>query len=299
MDKFGKSQPVKRVEDTRFLTGAGRYVDDIAPESALRAYVLRSPVAHGTIATLDVTEARAAPGVHLVVTGQDMLDAGYDTAMNATLTKNRDGTPAAAPKRPTLAEGRVRFVGEPVAMVVAETLEQARDAAELIELEIDDLPVVTELGPSRDVIHPEAPENRAFDFGIGDEDATAAAIDGAARVVRMEVTNNRIIANSMEPRGAFAEFEDGRLHLAFGGQGVWGMKAQLSRMLHLPPEQVRVTNHDVGGGFGTKTMPYPEYFALAHAAMTLGRPVRWMSERTEAMLSDNAGRDLVSMRNWP
>ncbi|MGR3496866.1 xanthine dehydrogenase family protein molybdopterin-binding subunit [Citreimonas sp.] len=295
MEKFGKSQSVARVEDLRFLTGAGRYVDDIAPADALRAYVLRSPVAHAEITTLDTADAEEAPGVHLVLTGQKMLDAGLDTAMNAVLTKNRDGSSAASPKRPTLAEGRVRFVGEPIAMVIAETLEQARDAAELIVFDYDDLPVCTELGPSNNAIHPEAPNNRAFDFGIGDQAATAKAIESAARVVRLEVTDHRIISNPMEPRAAYAEWSGDRLHFAFGGQGVWGMKEQLSRMLHLDTEQVRVTTPDVGGGFGTKTMPYPEYFAVAHAAMVLGRPVRWFSDRSEAMLSDNAGRDLVTM----
>lgn len=295
MDKFGKSQSVKRVEDVRFVTGAGRYVDDIAPKDALRAYVFRSPVAHADITTLDVGAARDADGVHLVLTGQDLLDAGLDTAMFGALVKNRDGSDGASPKRPVLAEGRVRFVGEAIALIVADTMEQARDAAELIDFEFDTLPMSLELTPGGHQIHPEAPENRAFDFGLGDEDATNAAFDAASRVVRLEVGDNRIIANAMEPRGAFAEWDGERLHVAINGQGVWGMKTELVRMLHLPAEAVRVTNPDVGGGFGMKGMPYPEYFAIAHAARVLGRPVRWMSDRTEAMLSDNAGRDLVSM----
>jgi carbon-monoxide dehydrogenase large subunit len=295
MDKFGKSQPVKRVEDLRFLTGAGRYVDDIAPDGALHAYVLRSPVAHAEISRLDTSAAQEAKGVHLVLTGQDLLDAGVETGMNASLVKNRDGSDGANPKRPVLAEGRVRFVGEAVAMVVAETLDQARDAAELIEFEFDALPVSLDITPGGPTIHPEAPDNRAFDFGLGDEAGAAKAFDEAARVVRLEVGDNRIIVNSMEPRGAYAEWEDGRLHLSFNGQGVWGMKTQLIRMLGLPEDAVRVTNPDVGGGFGMKGMPYPEYVVIAHAARVLGRPVRWMSERTEAMLSDNAGRDLVTM----
>ncbi|MBY6162187.1 xanthine dehydrogenase family protein molybdopterin-binding subunit [Mameliella alba] len=292
MDKFGKSQPVKRVEDVRFLTGHGRYVDDVAPEGSLRAFVFRSPVAHAEITTLDVSAAREAEGVHLVVTSDDMLTAGIDTGMSFTQAPNRDGSKGAAPKRPVLAEGRVRFVGEPVAVVVAETMEQARDAAELIEFDYDELPVVTAIGPGESVIHPEAPENRAFDFGIGDEDATNAAFAAAAKTVRLEVGDNRVIVNSMEPRGAYAEWQDGRVHLAFGGQGVWGMKGELARAFHIDAEQVRITNPDVGGGFGMKSFPYPEYFVLAFAARETGRPVRWMSDRTEAMLSDNGGRDL-------
>ncbi|MBV6636217.1 MAG: xanthine dehydrogenase family protein molybdopterin-binding subunit [Mameliella sp.] len=294
MDKFGKSQPVKRVEDVRFLTGHGRYVDDVAPEGALRAFVFRSPVAHAEITTLDVSAAREAEGVHLVVTSDDLLAAGIDTGMSGALAPNRDGSKGAAPKRPVLAEGRLRYVGEPVALVVAETLEQARDAAELIELDYDELPVAMALAPGENTIHPEAPDNRAYDFGIGDEEATNAAFDAAAKTVKLEIGDNRIIVNSMEPRGAFAEWTDGRIHLGFGGQGVWGMKAELARAYHMEPEQIHTTNPDVGGGFGMKGFPYPEYFVLPYAARETGRPVRWMSDRTEAMLSDNGGRDLVT-----
>ena len=294
MDKFGKSQSVTRVEDVRFLTGEGRYVDDIAPADALRAYVFRSPVAHAEITTLDVDAACAAQGVHLVVTAQDMRAAGIDTAMTGMLATNRDGTKGAAPKRPMLAEGRVRFVGEPVAVVVAETLEQARDAAELIDFDYTDLPVSMALDASGPTIHPEAPDNRGYDFGIGDEAGTEAALAGAARVVQLDIGDNRVIANSMEPRGAYAEWQDGRVHLAFGGQGVWGMKAELARTFGLNPEMIRITNPDVGGGFGMKGFPYPEYFVLPHASRVTGRPVRWMSDRNEAMLSDNGGRDLVT-----
>ncbi len=295
MDKFGKSQSVKRVEDTRFLTGQGRYVDDIAPRDALYGFVLRSPVAHGVITTLDVTEALAAPGVHLILTARDLLEAGVTLGMGATLTKNRDGSSGAAPERPLLARDRVRFVGEPVAMIFAETLEQARDAAELIVFDHDDLPVHLALAVGGEAIHPEAPQNRAFDWALGDRKATDAAFDAAARTVRLEVEDNRIIVNSMEPRGCFAEWDGTRLHLAFNGQGVWGVKQNIVDLLGLAPDNVRVTNPDVGGGFGMKGMPYPEYFVCAQAARMLGRPVRWMSERGEAMLSDNAGRDLVTL----
>jgi carbon-monoxide dehydrogenase large subunit len=294
MEKFGKAQSVTRREDTRFLTGQGRYVDDIVPEGALRAYVFRAPVAHAKITALDVEAARAAPGVHLVVTAQDMTAAGIDIAMPATLTGNRDGSKGAKTRRPVLAEDRLRFAGEPVAVVVAETLTQARDAAELIELDYEDLPVKLDLAPGGETIHPEAPDNRAYDFGLGDEAATDAAFAEAAHTVALEVGDNRIIVNAMEPRGAYAEYAEGRIHLAFNGQGVWGMKAELARAFGLDAEAVRVTNPDVGGGFGMKGMPYPEYFVLPHAARVLGRPVHWMSDRGEAMLSDNGGRDLTT-----
>ena len=292
MDKFGRSQPVKRVEDLRFLTGQGRYVDDIVPAGALVAHVLRSPVAHGEIAVLDVSDARAAPGVHLVLTAGDLAAAGITEGMSATVVKNRDGTQGAAPRRPLLAEGRVRFVGEPVAIVFAETLAQARDAAEAIVLDIDELPVKLDLAPGGEALHAEAPDNRAFDWGLGDQAAVAAALSAAAHVVRLRVEDNRVIVNAMEPRGCFAEWDGQRLHLSVNGQGVWGPKGQLAKILSLDPADVRVTNPDVGGGFGMKAMTYPEYFLCAHAAMVLGRPIRWMSDRTEAMLSDNAGRDL-------
>ncbi|WP_116599684.1 xanthine dehydrogenase family protein molybdopterin-binding subunit [Primorskyibacter marinus] len=295
MDKFGKSQPVKRVEDVRFLTGQGRYVDDIAPEGALFAHVFRSPVAHATITTLNVDEARNADGVHAVLTVQDLLDGGLDVHIPGATQPNRDGTDGAAPERPVLARGKLRHVGEAVAMVVADTLEQAKDAAELIELDYDELPAQMACAPGEVAIHDETPDNRALDYGLGDEDACNAAFEAAAHVVSLEVPDNRIMVCSMEPRGCFAEWDDDKLHVSVNGQGVWGQKDLLSKAFGLPEDKVRVTNPDVGGGFGMKGFAYPEYHVVAFAAKTLGRPVRWMSDRTEAMLSDNGGRDLVSL----
>ncbi len=292
MDKFGKSQPVTRFEDQRFLTGHGRYVDDITPQGALFAYVLRSSVAHGRITTLDVEEAREAPGVHLVLTAGDLAGAGVTEGMAINTVTNRDGSKSAAPRRPILAEGRVRFVGEPVAMIVADTLQEARDAAEMIELDHDDLPAHMEIGPGGQALHDDAPDNRAFDWAMGDEQAVTAAIEKATHVVRMPLRDNRIIANPMEPRGCYAETTGNRLHVAVNGQGVWGTKGNLARVLGMQPGDIRVTNPDVGGGFGTKAMDYPETYLVAHAARVLGRPVRWMADRTETMLSDNSGRGL-------
>ena len=295
MDKFGKSQPVTRREDVRFLTGAGRYVDDIAPANALQCFVFRSPVAHATITELDISEARAAEGVHAVYTLADLEAAGMNVGMQGATMKNRDGSMGAAPERPILARTRLRFVGEPVAVIVADTLAQARDAAELIVLDHDDLPAKMDMAAGGETLHDEAPDNVAYDWHLGDKEATDAAFASAARVVSLDVGDNRIIVNSMEPRGCYAEMEGDRLHVAINGQGVWGPKAQLAKALDIDPEALRVTNPDTGGGFGMKGMMYPEYFVLAHAARDLGRPVRWMSERTEAMLSDNAGRDLTSL----
>lgn len=295
MEKFGRSQPVKRVEDSRFLTGKGRYVDDIAPVAALHAYVLRSPVAHARIVSIDVSDAREAEGVAAVFTIEDLEKAGISIAMPGTVVENRDGTEGAKPLRPMLAKGKVRYVGEPMAVVFAETLTQARDASEMIEYDLDDLPVKMDLTRGGQTIHDVAPDNLAFDWGVGDEAATDAAFAAAAKTVSLEVGDNRIIVNSMEPRGCYAEWEGDRLHVAFNGQGVWGLKALMAATFGLEPEAVRITNPDVGGGFGMKAGPYPEYFSVALAAKLLGRPVRWMSDRSEAMMADNGGRDLVSL----
>ncbi len=295
MEKFGKSQSVTRREDVRFLTGEGRYVDDIAPANALQSYVFRSPVAHAVISDLDVSEARAAPGVHAVYTLADLEAAGMNVAMQGATMPNRDGTQGADPERPILARNRVRFVGEPVAFIVAETMAQARDAAEMIMFDYDDLPAKMDIEAGGETVHSEAPDNVAYDWEMGDEAACAAVFEKAAKVVSLDVGDNRVIVNSMEPRGCFAEMEGDRFHVAINGQGVWGPKDQLAKALNVDAEMIRVTNPDTGGGFGMKGMMYPEYFVLAHAARDLGRPVRWMSERTEAMLSDNAGRDLTSL----
>ncbi|MGB8814790.1 MAG: xanthine dehydrogenase family protein molybdopterin-binding subunit [Paracoccaceae bacterium] len=290
---FGKHKP-GRVEDIRFLTGQGRYVDDIVPEGALHALFLRSSVAHADITLLDLSAARAAPGVHLVLAADDLLAAGVKLGMRGHQTLNQDGTKGAAPERPVLAHNRVRFVGEPIAVVVAETLDQARDALEMITLGTTDLPVALSLYPGDATIHPTAPGNLAFDYGMGDAAATDAALATSAHRVALEVIHNRIVVNPLEPRGAFAEWAEGRLHLCVNGQGVWVQKKELARMLDLPRDAVRVTNPDVGGGFGMKAMTYPEYIVLAQAARSLCRPVRWMADRTESMLSDNAGRDLIA-----
>ena len=294
MEKFGRSQPVKRVEDVRFLTGAGRYVDDLVPEGALHAVFVRSPVGHGEITALDLEEARAMPGVALVVAAEDLVAAGVRMDYGGGVVTNRDGSKGARPVRPILAQGRVRHVGEAVACVVADTPEQAKDAAEAVLVEVDDLPAHMEVAEGGPVLHAEAPDNVAFDWGKGDVAAVEAALEQAAHVVRVKVPDNRIICNAMEPRGCFAELQGGRLHVAVNGQGVWGPKRDIARALGMDRDDVRVTNPDVGGGFGMKAFMYAETFVVAHAARVLGRPVRWMAERTEGMLTDNAGRDLVS-----
>jgi len=280
MEKFGRSQPVKRVEDVRFLTGQGRYVDDIAPANALHAYFLRSTVAHGTLAPLDLEEARAMPGVALVLAAEDLEAAGMPLHLRSDLLKLPGGGTGAAPMRPMLAKDRVRYVGEPIVAIFAETLEQAKDAAEVIMVDIDDLPPAMALEIGGAAIHPEAPDNLVYDWDMGDKSAAEAAIAGAAHVVRVQVPDNRVICNSMEPRGCYAEMEGDRIHVAVNGQGVWGTKKDVAHYLGLDRAQVRVTNPDTGGGFGMKGMRYNETFPVAHAARVLGLSLIHISEPT-------------------
>ena len=251
-------------------------------------------MAHGLITTLKLDDARGMPDVALVIAAANLAAAGVKMGLVGSTVKNLDGTRSAAPIRPILAQTHVRHVGEAVVMIVADTMDNARDAAEVIGLDIDDLPVHVDVTTGGEVIHPEAPRNLAFDWALGDLDSVQSAIGTAAHVVRVDIPENRIICNAMEPRGCFKELEDGRLHVAVNGQGVWAPKADLMHHFGLSGDDVRVTNPDVGGGFGMKDMRYPETFCVAHAARVLGRSVRWMSDRTEAMLTDNAGRDLVT-----
>jgi aerobic carbon-monoxide dehydrogenase large subunit len=292
--KFGAAQPLLRREDPRFLTGQGRYVADIVPVGALHAVFVRSFAAHGRIASLDLSAARDVPGVHLVLAAADLEGMGVTLGMRFSQVTNRDGSEGAAPERPILARDVVRFAGEAVAVVVADTVEAARDAAELVDVQIDDLPVWLNRSLGGDAIHAEAPANCAFDWGIGDAGRVGAALEASAHRVTLEVVHNRVMANAIEPRGCFAEFADGRLHVCVNGQGVWAIKRDLARQLGMKADAIRVTNPDVGGGFGMKAMGYPEYFVVAACARALGRPVAWIAERGEGMLTDNAGRDLVA-----
>lgn len=294
MEKFGKAQSFTRLEDVRFLKGEGRYIDDVAPENAYFGYFLRSQVAHGTIAELGLDDARDLDGVHLILTADDLEAAGVVLDMWSLRMTNVDGTKGAAPKRPPLAKGKVRFVGEAVAFIVADSIDVAKDAAEMIELDIDELDPHLEIAPGGPLVHDDVPDNLAYDFGIGDRDATETAITDAAHVVTCEVADTRVAAVSMEPRGAYAEpIENGRMHFAFSGQGVWGPKGQIAKALGMDEDDLKVTTPDVGGGFGMKGQMYPEYIVLVHAARVLNHPVRWIADRSESLLTDNAGRALT------
>ena len=291
MEKFGRSQPVTRIEDLRFLTGTGDYVSDIAPENSLHAIFVRSSVGHADV-TLDLSAAKEAPGVQLVLDGEGLKAAGITRGMPAMSVDNRDGTKTKPVRRPLLADERVRFVGEAIALIVADTLDQARDAAELIEINYQTRPVHLELETGGEPLHDSVPDNRAFDWGVGDEAATEAAIAQAAHVVRVQVSDNRVISNPMEGRCVLAQMDQGRLHITFSGQNVWNAKRNAAMILRMKPDDIRVTIPDVGGGFGTKAPDYPETFVVAQAARMLDASILWVAERTETMLSDNAGRDL-------
>jgi carbon-monoxide dehydrogenase large subunit len=294
--KYGIGQPVRRVEDQRLITGQGRYTDDINLPGQAHGYVLRSPVAHARITRLDTSAAKTAPGVLLVLTGKE-LDASIPCLIPM---QNRDGSGRADPKHPILCTDEVNYVGDYVAFVVAETKEQAKDAAELIEVEYDELPAVADtagaLAKGAAQVHPEAAGNLAFDWHYGDEAAVQAAFAKAARVVKLELLNNRVICNAMEPRACVAEFDtaEGKLTVQTCTQGGWGHRDVLAANLGMAPEKVRVITPDVGGGFGMKAFFYPEYTMAAFAARELKRPVKWTGERGESFLSDTMGRDHVT-----
>jgi carbon-monoxide dehydrogenase large subunit len=292
MNLFGQS--VRRVEDERFLTGAGRYVDDAAPTGALHAVFLRSPHAHARLTSLDIAAAQAAPGVRLILTGQALAAAGIGSLpCGAVLVAER---PLVVPPRPALAQGRVRHVGQAVACIVAETVQQAEDAAELIQAEYEALPAVTDamaaLATAAPQLHEEAPGNLAFLFRKGDAAAVATAMAGAARVVEVAIPNARVTCAPIEPRAAIAVPQAARLTLIVNGQNVLSMRGQLCAALGLPAEALHLVVPDVGGGFGVKNVAFPEHVCLLHAARELGVPVRWTARIGEDFAAAAHGRGL-------
>ncbi|MBP5855957.1 xanthine dehydrogenase family protein molybdopterin-binding subunit [Marivibrio halodurans] len=300
MGQFGIGQAITRTEDQRFLTGEGTYTDDIDLPGQAHAAVVRSPIAHGRITSIDIEEARAAPGVLDIITGADVKAAGLGTIPNLIPLKNKDGSDIVEPPRPVLPTERVRHVGDPVAFVVAETLAQARDAADLVMVDYDELPAQIDLDDADAADSPrvwdEAPRNTALTWDLGDEAAADAALAEAAHVVELKLVNNRLIVNSMEGRVAIGAYADGKYTLHTGTQGVHGLRRQLAKTIFdVPSEQVRVVTPDVGGGFGMKIFLYPEQPLVMLAAKRIGRPVKWTAERSaDGFLSDSHGRDQVS-----
>ena len=296
--KFGMGARVRRMEDKALLLGQGRFTDDHDPPGTLRAVVLRSAMAHADI-TVDAEPARAMPGVRLVMTGADI--AGYgDVPCKGTVVQ-ADGSRPPKPPRPMLNADRVRHVGDPIAFVVADTVEQARAAADAIMVDYEALPAAVEmkaaLADGAPLVWPEFGTNLAFDFAKGDKAATEAAFRAAARVSRVEVVNNRVVANYMETRGIVAEYDPvtGRYTLTLGTQGGHSIRDIIAKdILHIDPKMIRVVTPDVGGGFGTKMFCYAEYPLAAIAAQRLGRPVKWIGDRSEHFLVDTHGRDNVT-----
>ena len=293
-------EPVRREEDLRLLQGRGRYVDDAGRAGDARGYVLRSPYAHARILAIDVGRARTAPGVLAVLTGEDLKRRGLGTLMPGVRRRRRDGTPAFVCPQPLLAQERVRYVGDPVAFVVADTLNQAKDAAELIEIGFAPLPAVVTaaaaLSPGAPAVWDENPGNEAFFHEIGNKDVVDAAFARAERVVRHEIHVNRVTANSMEPRGCIAEYDraQDRYTIRCTIQSVHATRAALAdRIFKLPQHQFRVVCDNMGGGFGMKGGCYPEYALSLWASEVTGRPVRWISERGEGLATDEQGRGSV------
>jgi carbon-monoxide dehydrogenase large subunit len=299
------SQPIRRIEDGRFITGRGRYVDDVKIAGTAIGYPLRSPYAHARIVSIDTEAAAGLPGVIGIITGADLEAAGIGhlgSPLPAAFLKNRDGTARVDGDRALLTVDYVRYVGEPVAFVVAESLNAAKDAAEQIIVEYEELPAVgtidEAIAPGAPLVWPEAAGNIAVDWEQGDAALTEAAFAKAAHITRLEVINNRIVVNSMEPRGALGSFdpETGGYELYATTQGSHPVSDMIcKKVLNIPSERLRVFTPDVGGGFGLKMSTFAEYPLVLIASEKFGMPVKWMSERTEAFQSDSHGRDLKSV----
>ncbi len=301
MTKFGLAQPVRRVEDPRLLKGSGRYTDDIVLPGMLHGIVLRSPHAAAKISSIDTAAATSVPGVKAVYTATDLKADGIGSLPCAVSVTNRDGSAMASPPHPALADGMVRHVGDPVAFIVADTAKAARDAAELVSVDYDILPAITDLAtvtaPSSPQVWPEARQNIAFDWEFGDKAKTEALFAKASHVTRLQVVNNRIVVSSMEARASIADYDaaTGRWTLYANTQGGWLVKDLIRQVFNTEAANFRVITPDVGGGFGMKLFLYAEHVLTCYAARKLGQPVKWISERSEAFLADTQGRDNLTI----
>src|SRR5450631_1768041 len=292
-------QSVRRKEDYRFLTGGGRYTDDVNVHAQTWAYFLRSPHAHARVRGIDSSKAKAAPGVVAIFTGDDLT--GVNGLPCGWLITGTDGKPMNEPPHPVLAQGKVRYVGDGVAMVIAETLAQAKDAAELIVVDYEVLPSVVDpagaLKSGAPLIHDGAPGNRCYTWALGDKAATDAAFAKAAHVTQLDIVNNRLIPNAIEPRAANAAYSraDESYTLYVSSQNPHVERLLMTAfVLGLPEHKVRVVAPDVGGGFGSKIYLYAEDVALTWASKQINRPVKWTADRSESFMSDAHGRDHVT-----
>jgi carbon-monoxide dehydrogenase large subunit len=296
MQKYGVGQPVRRKEDDTLVRGKGKYTDDFSLPRQAYGWVVRSSHAHGIIRGIGTSAAKGMPGVLGVWTGADLAAAEYRPFVCGLPLKSRDGSPLLQTNRMPLATDKVRYVGDAIAFVVAETLAQARDAAEAVELDIEALPAVTDAAeaakPGAPQLYDHIPGNVALDYHYGDTAKIEEAFAGAAHVTKLDIVNTRVAVVSMEPRVALGHYDKAteRYMLQVPTQGVSGNKAVMARILNVPPEKVRILTANVGGSFGMKNLNYPEYACILHAAKTLGRPVKWTDERSTSFLSDSQGR---------
>jgi aerobic carbon-monoxide dehydrogenase large subunit len=296
-ERFAVGQPVPRNEDPVLLRGEGRYTDDLTLEGRAYMVVLRSPHAHGVLRGMELAEARAMPGVLGIYTSADLAAAGIGPLACGATLRNADGSPMRKPPRPALATDKVRYVGDPVAAVVAETVALAKQAAEAIVLDVEPLPAVTTpraaAAPNAPLLYGEAPGNVAVEFLYGDPEKVAAAFARAAHVTRLTAVNNRVVICPMEPRAAIASYAaaEERYTLRVCSQGVHRMQNLLAAALGVDRKSVRVLTFNVGGSFGLKGAPFPEYLPALLAARLLGRPVKWTDERSGSFVSDHHGRD--------
>jgi carbon-monoxide dehydrogenase large subunit len=302
MGQFALSQSVPRTEDPRLLRGEGRYVDDFTLPRMAHAVFVRATHAHAELRKVDVRAAAQMPGVLAVLTGADWAAEGFGDFPIAMPRKRRDGSKLFQPPHPALAKDRVRFVGEPIAMVVAETIAAAKDAAERVEVDYAPLPVLIDPEKARDSaaprLHDGCADNESFLFTDGDKAKVDAAFAKAAHVTRLKVKVNRVTANTMEPRAAMGDYDprDGRYTLYGASQRPYGVRQHLAQhVLKVDENKVRVIAGDVGGSFGMKSGQYPEYQAVVWAARKVGRPVKWVSERTEGHASDYHDRDQITL----
>lgn len=300
--KYGMGQALHRREDKRFLTGTGRYVDDLNAPRMIHMVLARAPIGHATITSLDVSAAKEAPGVLAVMTHEDVATMGLGTIPCGTPVRSQDGSKMKLPPYPLLATDKIRFVGQPLAAIFAETAAQARDAADLVEAEYEDHEAVVgtaeALEPGAPEVWPEhAPGNLAFDWQMGKKKETDAAFANAAKVIELEVINNRVVANAMEPRGALGTYNpnDSSYLLECNNQGAHGVRDFCSDIIGIPNNKIRVTTPDVGGGFGMKAVSYAEQCLVLVGSKITGRPVKWTQERGEAFLTDAQGRDHVTL----
>jgi carbon-monoxide dehydrogenase large subunit len=294
---FGK--PHGRLEDERMLKGRGRYVSDWSLPGQASGHFLRSDRPHAKILSIDPSGALALPGVIAVITGKELVAAGLKPIPAAAPFKWRDGSEQRPALRHSLAHDVVRHVGEPVALIVAETAAQAQDAAEAVAVDYEELPAVTTASQALEKgapqLHAGAADNLVLDFEGGDAAATAAAFARAAKVVKLRAYHTRVVGNPMEPRAAMGSYDAAKdMYFLHGTtQGVGPMRGQLSAVLGVAPEKLRVVAEEVGGGFGVRFNAYPEYGALLYAAKKLARPVKWIGSRSEVFLGDEQARDIV------